>query len=41
MITSPYYVLKVKNPPPDLRGEFTFVLNANGEEVMRTAHFIP
>jgi len=40
MITSPYYVLKVRKTP-DLRGEFTFVLNANGEEVMRTAHFIP
>jgi len=38
--SSPYYVLKIKKTP-DLRGEFTFVLIANSEEIMRQSLIIP
>lgn len=38
--TSPYYVLKVTKVP-DLRGDFTFILVANGKEIERQQHFIP
>ena len=38
--SSPYYVLKIKKMP-DLRGEFTFVLVASGEEIVRQSRVIP
>jgi hypothetical protein len=40
LVTSPYYVLKIKKTP-GLKDEFTFVLNANGEEVTRQTQRIP
>ena len=38
--SSPYYVLKIKKTP-DLRGELTFVLVADGEEIMHQSRAIP
>ncbi len=38
--SSPYYVLKVEKPP-DLHGELTFVLIANGMEIERETSVIP
>lgn len=40
VITSPYYVLKVKKTP-DLKGDFTFILVASGKEVMRQQRSLP
>ena len=38
--SSPYLVLKIKKTP-DLRGEFTFVLVADGEEIVRQSRVVP
>ncbi|MCX7683401.1 MAG: protease complex subunit PrcB family protein, partial [Anaerolineae bacterium] len=40
LITSPYYILKVEKTE-SIKGEFTFVLVADGIEVARQEHVIP
>ena len=40
LVTSPYYVLKIKKTP-GLKDEFTFVLIVNEQEVTRQTHRIP
>lgn len=40
LITSPYYILKVEKTE-SVKGEFTFVLVADGIEVARQEHVIP
>lgn len=40
LITSPYYILKVEKTE-SIKGEFTFVLVADGVEVARQEHMIP
>lgn len=37
LVTSPYYILRVKKPP-ELKGDFIFVLNADGEESVWQSH---
>ncbi len=40
LITSPYCILKVEKPK-SVKGEFTFILLANGTEIARQEHLIP
>ena len=38
--TSPYHLVKIRKGE-DMRGQFEFVLNVDGKEVVRKTHFIP
>lgn len=40
LVTSPYYILKIKKTS-GLKGDFIFVLVANGKEIIRQTHHIP